>query len=152
MATITAFDAIRSFVEAGWTDAAPAPCPLVWDNESFTEPQPRGPATGADGKLAPNHWARIIISGDLWEQASIGSGDPTADRWDETGTLTVIAFAPVGTGSRTIRTVLTAFANMCRGEDIGAIEFQGIRFDPIGAKDDSGNWWGMHIVIDWIRS
>ncbi len=63
----------------------------------------------------------------------------------------VFVFVPVGASSRMIRELLTAFAEMCRGQDAGAVEFQDIRFDPIGAKDESGNWWGMHIVIDWIR-
>ncbi|MBP2229662.1 hypothetical protein J2847_002961 [Azospirillum agricola] len=151
MATIDSFDAIRSFVDAGWGDAAPVSCPLAWDNEPFTEPQPRGPAAGPDGKLIPNHWARVIISGDLWEQASIGTGEPAEERWDESGEITVIAFASVNTGSRTLRSILTAFAELCRGQDAGGIEFQDIRFDPIGAKDESGNWWGMHITINWLR-
>ncbi|CAO3446630.1 hypothetical protein [Azospirillum argentinense] len=153
MATIHAFSAIKSFIESRWPDAAPTKCPLAWDNDPFTQPQPRGPAPGpVPGQLAPNHWARVIVGGDLWDQESIGSGDPAEERWDEVGEMMVIAFAPTGTGSETIRKVLTAFAEMCRGQDTGIVEFRSIRFDPIGAKDDSGNWWGMTITINWTRS
>ncbi|MBP2302524.1 hypothetical protein [Azospirillum picis] len=150
MATIQAFDAIRSFIEAGWPDAAPQACPLAWDNEPIALPQPFGP-TGLDGAAVINAWGKVLVDGDLWSQQSIGSGDPAEERWDETGTLMVFAFSPVGSGSRLNRELLTAFAEMCRGQDIGSVEFQDTRFDPIGAKDDTGNWWGMHIVIDWIR-
>ena len=151
MATIQAFEAIHDFITTGWVDVAPVACPLVWDNEAIKPPEPFGPVDAGTGKATPRVWARILIEGDLWEQASIGGGDPAGERWDETGSVMVLAFAPINTGSRGIREVLTAFAEMCRGRDTGAIEFQDIRFDPIGVKDDTGKWWGMHIVIDWIR-
>ncbi|WP_376959657.1 hypothetical protein ABNQ39_07040 [Azospirillum sp. A26] len=150
MATIQAFNAIRAFIEAGWPDVAPQDCPLEWDNEPIKLPQPYGPAVpGADPP--PNAWGRVLIDGDLWEQAGIGTGSPDTDRWEETGSLMLFVFAPVNSGSRLNRELLTAFAEMCRGQDIGGIEFQDIRFDPIGAKDDTGSWWSMHIVIDWKR-
>lgn len=150
MATIYAFDAIRAFIETGWADASPT-CPLTWDNEPFAPPQPYGPTASGAGAAAVNAWGRVLIDGDLWSQESIGTGDPVTERWDETGSVIVFVFAPVDNGSRLNRELLTAFAEMCRGRDANGIEFQDIRFDPIGAKDESGNWWGMHIVIDWIR-
>lgn len=151
MATIQAFDAIRAFIEANWPDAAPQACPLAWDNEPVAMPPPFGPTDPSTNAAAVNAWGRALIDGDLWEQASIGTGSPTTDRWEETGSLTLFVFTPVNTGSRLNRELLTAFAEMCRGQDIGSLEFQDIRFDPIGVKDDTGNWWGMHIVIDWKR-
>jgi hypothetical protein len=151
MATIQSFDAIRAFIAANWPDVAPQACPLQWDNEPITLPQPFGPTDPATNLPAPNAWGRVLIDGDLWEQAGIGTGDPATDLWEETGSVILFVFTPVNTGSRLNRELLTAFAEMCRGQDIGGIEFQDIRFDPIGAKDDAGNWWGMHIVIDWKR-
>lgn len=151
MASIHAFNSIRSFIAANWSDITPRACPLAWDNEPITKPEPFGPTNPSTGAATINTWGKVLVDGDLWSQESIGTGDPASERWDETGSLMVFVFAPVGAGSEPNREVLTAFAEMCRGQDTGAIEFQDIRFDPIGAKDESGNWWGMHIVIDWIR-
>ncbi|BAI71473.1 hypothetical protein AZL_020400 [Azospirillum sp. B510] len=151
MATIQAFNAIRAFIRANWPDVAPRDCPLEWDNEPITPPQPYGPIDPSTNQPVVNAWGRVLIDGDLWGQASIGTGSPDTDRWEETGSLMLFVFAPVGTGSELTRELLTAFAEMCRGQDIGAVEFQDIRFDPIGVKDDTGSWWGMHIVIDWKR-
>ncbi|WP_372397100.1 hypothetical protein ABMY26_23815 [Azospirillum sp. HJ39] len=151
MSTIHAFDAIRAFIEANWSDAAPQPCPLAWDNEPFTLPQPFGPTDPVTRLPEIHAWGKALVDGDLWEQTSIGAGSPADDRWEETGSLTLFIFTPVNTGSRLNRELLTAFGEMCRGQEIGGIEYQSIRFDPIGTKDDTGNWWGMHVVIEWKR-
>ncbi|MBP2233085.1 hypothetical protein J2847_006420 [Azospirillum agricola] len=147
MASLHAFELLRSFVDATWPDAAPAPCPLNWDNEAFALPQP------FDAQDQPQCWGRVLVNGDLWEQQSIGAGDPAAERWGETGSLLLTVFAPVNAGSQPVRAQLTAFAEMCRGQDLGGqLELQDVHFDPIGTKDESGAWWGMTITIDWFRS
>jgi hypothetical protein len=138
MATDTAFDAIRAFIEANWDAAA---CSLAWDNEEFDPPEPDAGAS----------WGRVLVDGDLWERETIGTGSPATDRWDENGSVTLIAFVPVRTGSRLCRQRLREFADMLRGQDIGAIEFTGARFDPIGATDEKGNWWGMTVSVTWIK-
>lgn len=145
MASIRAFNALHSFIAASWPDAAPMACPLAWDNVPFTPPQPY------DQQDQLQCWGRVLVNGDLWDQQTIGSGTPAEDRWDETGSLVLTVFSPVGAGSEPNRSLLTAFAEMCQGQDIGTLEFQDMRFDPIGAKDESGVWWGMLITIDWIR-
>lgn len=145
MASIESFDAIRSFVDATWSDTAPMPCPLSWDNEPFKPPAP------FDEEDRPQCWGNVLVAGDLWDQASIGAGDPAEEAWEEVGSLTLTVFSAVGASSRPNRALLTAFATMVRGQDLGGLEFQGCHFDPIGAKDESGAWWGMSITIDWKR-
>lgn len=151
MASVHAFDAIRAFISDNWSDAAPVACPLAWDNEPFETPAELGPKDPVTHRSTPNAWGRVLIDGDMDEQQTVGGGDPAGERWDETGSVTLWVFFPAGHGSRTVRLLLTAFADLCRGQDIGAVEFQTIRFDPIGATDDTGKWWGMSASIDWIR-
>lgn len=146
MATDLAFDAIRSFVEAEWSE-----CKLAWDNEPFEVPQPFGDPDSVTGEAVPNSWGRILVDGDLYEQVSIGAGDPADERHDETGSVTLMTMTPVGTGSRENRRLMRMFAQMCCGQDIGQIEFLGARIDPIGDTDESGNWWQMNVTIQWIR-
>ncbi len=145
MASIHAFEAIRAFLDANWSDAAPQPCPLAWDNEPFTEPKP------FDQQDVPQCWGRVLVDGDLWDQRSIGSGDPTVELWQEEGRMTLTVFCPIGHSSRAPRGLLTAFADLCRGRSTSGVSFQDCHFDPIGAKDESGVWWGMTMSIDWIR-
>lgn len=138
MATDTAFTELRAFIVENWNFAT---CPLAWDNEPFDEPQP-------DHGVS---WGRVLVDGDMWEQATIGAGTPEENRWDETGSVVFSAMVPVNTGSLLCRQRLREFANLCRGQDIGTIEFMGARFDPIGAVDDAGNWWTMSVTIEWIK-
>lgn len=144
MATDEAFDQIRSFVESRWADAA-LTCPIAWDNEEFTEPKPY------DADDLPQHWGKVLIDGKLWSLESIGSGDPVDECWEEIGDLTFFAIVPVGTGSRRCRQVLTEFAQMCRGQEAGAVTFGDIIINPIGSTDAKGVWWTMSIVIEWKR-
>ncbi|AWK90350.1 hypothetical protein [Azospirillum thermophilum] len=143
MATDIAFDLLRAFVAAQWPDQAET-CPISWDNEPFTPPPPY------DDQDRPQHWLKVLVDGRLWDQQSIGTGDPRAERWVETGELLVLAMVPVGTGSRLCRQVLRAFAEMCRG-DTGSIEFGDVTFPAIGSTDDAGNWWSMQVIIEWKR-
>lgn len=147
MATDFAYDDIRSFIEANWSE-----CALAWDNEDFDLPPPYQEATDPiTGKLVPNCWGRVLLDGDLYEQVTIGTGDPSTERDDETGSLSLLTMTPVGTGSRENRRLMRTFADMCRGHEAGAVEFLGARIDPIGSTDESGNWWTMTVTVDWIR-
>lgn len=143
MATDIAFDLLRAFIEAQWPDQAET-CPISWDNEPFTPPAPY------DDEDRPQHWVKVLIDGHLWDQQSIGTGDPRSERWVETGELIVLVMVPVGTGSRLCRQVLRVFAEMCRG-DAGAIEFGDVTFPPISSTDDAGAWWSMQVIIEWKR-
>ncbi|KAA0593021.1 hypothetical protein J2848_005617 [Azospirillum lipoferum] len=145
MASIDAFDTLHSFIGTAWPDAAPMSCPLAWDNEAFTPPAP------FDAQDRPQCWGRVLVDASLWDQDSIGAGDPAEELWEEVGTLALTVFSPAGAGSRPNRDLLTAFAGMVRGQRLGGLEFRGCRFDPARAKDESGAWWGMTIIIDWKR-
>lgn len=144
MATADAFDAIRSFVEAAWPDSGMA-CPIAWDNEPFQLPAPY------DDQDQPQHWLKLLIDGRQIGLHSIGTGDPRAERWVESGDLIVLAMVPVRSGSRRCRQVLQAFADLCRGVDAGPITFGDVTWNPIGSTDEAGNWWSLQILIEWTR-
>lgn len=139
MSSDTAFNIIESFIKANWDTKK---CPLAWDNEPFDPPS---------SEDANARWAKIFVDGEQWEQQSIGEGGGLNELWNETGSVLFVVLVPVNTGSRLCRQTMREFADLCRGEDIGMVEFLGCRFDPIGRTDDDGVWWSMTVTVDWRR-
>lgn len=133
MTTATAYSAIRAHLEAEWETT-----PLAWDNEAFDTPDD-----------AP--WVLVEMTGDIWDQASIGAGDRTANRWQEEGELHLMVNVPFGTGSLTARTHAEALANIFRGLQLGAIEFRDISIGLGVRGEDRGAWWLLPVRINWIR-
>lgn len=133
MSTATAFTAIRAHLEANWTAT-----PLAWDNEAY-EP----------GDNAP--FVMVQITGDQWDQASIGAGDRLANRWEEEGELLLSVMVPTGTGSLLARQHAEALANIFRGLNLGDIEFRDISIGLGVAAEDRGGWWLLPVRINWIR-
>lgn len=135
MSTATAFTAIRAHLEAEWQAT-----PLAWDNETY----------------APNDntpFVMVQITGDLWDQASIGAGERTANRWEETGELLLSVIVPTGTGSLLARQHAEALANIFRGLNLDEsnIEFRDISIGLGVAAQDRGPWWLLPVRINWLR-
>jgi hypothetical protein len=135
MTTATAFTAIRAHLEAEWTTT-----PLAWDNETFS-PQDNTP------------FVMVQITGDLWDQHSIGAGDRLENRWEETGELLLSVIVPTGTGSLLARQHAEALANIFRGLNLDEsnIEFRDISIGLGVAAEDRGPWWLLPIRINWTR-
>ena len=133
MTTATAYAAIRAHLEAQWTTT-----PLAWDNEVFDTPE--------DGVFV-----MAQVTGDRWDQHSIGAGTRTANRWEEEGELLLSVIVPTGTGSLLARQHAEALANIFRGLNLGDIEFRDISIGLGVAAEDRGPWWLLPIRINWIR-
>ena len=140
MSTATAFTAIRAHLEANWTATA-----LVFDNEVIATP------ADASGNDLP--FVQVQITGDLWDQASIGAGDRLENRWEETGELLLSVIVPTGTGSLLARQHAEALANIFRGLNLDEsnIEFRDISIGLGVAAQDRGSWWLLPMRINWTR-
>lgn len=134
MTTAAAYTAIRNYLVSNWSATT-----LAWENEGFTKPNP------------PAAFVLVQITGDIWDQASIGAGDRTANRWQEEGQLMLDVIVPAGTGSLTARTHATALANLFRGLQLDDIEFRDISIGLGVAADERGPWWLLPIRISWIN-
>ena len=134
MSTAAAFTAIRAYLEANWTAT-----PMAWENEGFTKPSPPAP------------FVLVQITGDIWDQASIGAGDRASNRWEEAGELLLDVIVPTGTGSLTARTHATDLANLFRGLQLGDIEFRDISIGLGFAADDRGPWFLLPMRVAWIK-
>jgi hypothetical protein len=133
MTTATAYTAIRAHLEANWTTT-----PLAWDNEEFAPTQDAA-------------FVMVQITGDMWDQRSIGAGDRLQNRWEEEGELLLAVIVPTGTGSLLARQHAEALANIYRGLNLGDIEFRDISIGLGVAADDRGPWWMLPLRINWIR-
>lgn len=133
MTTATAFSAISAHLIAEWTTT-----PLAWDNEAFN------PAS-------QTAFVMVQMTGDIWDQASIGAGDRLQNRWQEEGELLLSVIVPTGTGSLIARTHAEALANIFRGLQLGAIEFRDISIGLGVRGEDRGAWWLLPVRINWIR-
>ncbi len=133
MTTATAFTAIRTHLEANWSTT-----PLVFDNETYA------PADNVP-------FVQVQITGDLWDQHSIGAGNRLENRWEEEGELLLSVIVPTGTGSLLARQHAEALANIFRGLNLGDIEFRDISIGLGVAAEDRGPWWLLPVRINWIR-
>lgn len=133
MSTATAYNAIRAHLVATWTTT-----PLAWDNEVFDTPDDSG-------------FVMAQVTGDIWDQQSIGAGDRLQNRWDEEGELLLSVIVPAGTGSVLARTYAESLANIFRGLQLGDIEFRDISIGLGVIAEDRGPWWLLPIRINWTR-
>jgi hypothetical protein len=112
---------------------------MAWENEGFMKPSPPAP------------FVLVQITGDIWDQASIGAGDRASNRWEEAGELLLDVIVPTGAGSLTARTHATALANLFRGLQLGDIEFRDISIGLGVAADDRGPWFLLPMRVAWIK-
>lgn len=133
MTTATAFSAIRAHLEAQWTTT-----PLAWDNEAFDTPD-----------NAP--FVMVQMTGDLWDQQSMGAATRLQNRWEEEGELMLSVIVPAGTGTLLARQHAEALANIFRGLQLGEIEFRDISIGLGVLPEDRGPWWLLPVRINWIR-
>jgi hypothetical protein len=133
MTTATAYSAIRAHLEANWTTT-----PLAWDNEEFAPTQDAA-------------FVMVQVTGDQWDQMSIGAGDRLDNRWEEEGELLLSVIVPTGTGTLLARQHAEALANIFRGLQLGEIEFRDISIGLGVVAEDRGPWWLLPVRINWIR-
>lgn len=140
MSTDVVYTAVRTFLEAQWTQTG-----LAWENEAFT------PQTDANGNPLP--YVSVEIAGNIYHQMSIGTGAPSNDLWREEGHVWLHVFVPTGSGSLTGRQLATALVDLFRGTTLDpAIEFRDISVGLGQPSSEDGAWWELSCSIEWIRN
>lgn len=134
MSTDGAYSLIRAYLVEHWTAT-----PLAWDNEGFAKPNPARP------------FIEVQVTGNIWDQASIGAGDRLEERWQEEGELFLNVIVPKGTGSLEARQIATQAANLFRGLQLGDIEFREISIGLGVPAEEHGPWWLLPVRISWLK-
>ncbi len=136
MATDAVYDAVKAYLTAQWTVT-----PIRWENELFEKPEP------------PSHWIAVALTGVLYGQQSIGASLQAANRWDETGSLWISVFAPIGVGASYARALAKQLADIFRGTTLlsGSLEFMDAVIGTNGPAPEEGNWFEILCSIEWRR-
>lgn len=141
MSSNTVESAVRAWVAANWTA-----CPVTYENETFTQPEPTG------NSASPATWLLIEFEGQDYQQESIGSGGGAAERWVETGAVLVHSMIETNAGAVTARSNATAFAYLLRGLQLpGDIRFRSMSIGNGGPGDEDGKWWALTLRAEWMR-
>jgi hypothetical protein len=141
MSSDVVFSAVRQFLAVNWTGA-----PLTYENETFVQPR------ATNFPAPPAQWVELEFVGDMYQQESIGSGDPAAERWTEGGAVLAHCFVQSGAGTLAARTTARQLADLFRGLELpDRIRFRSMSIGDGGPGDDDGNWWGLTLRADWLR-
>lgn len=137
MGSDVVYDAVRAHLEANWTAT-----PLVFDNEDAA-PDGRRPQEGAGA------WVMIEMTGNFYDQASIGSGSPVTDLWREDGLVFMTVMVRAGTGSRTARAYTKQLCDLFRGVELadGSIRFREASIGVGEKATPDGNWFGLPVQV-----
>lgn len=134
MASATAFQALRAFLDAEWRGA-----PLAWENEEFQVPDPA-------------HFVAVEVFGSSYEQQSIGSGSPAAERWTEEGVILFHVAVPAGTGSLAARQTAEALVTLLRGRELpGALQLGSSSVGSGRPANEDGQLFMLTARVDWSR-
>lgn len=139
MASQTARAAIRTFLDAQRSGGAIS-APLAYENEYADRP-------------ADSPWVFVRFQGLFYDQASIGAGAPTANRWTEEGAIMAHVRVPSGTGTTSAATIAEQIAELFRGRWLQPedIKFGIISIGDGEMADEDGNFWQMTVRAEWLR-
>lgn len=139
MASQTARAAIRTFLDAQ-RSGGNISASLAYENEGGDRP--------ADGP-----WVFIRFQGLFYEQASIGAGAPTANRWTEDGSVMAHVRVPSGSGTTAAATIAEQIAELFRGLWLqpSNIVFDTISIGDGEMADEDGNFWQITLRAEWRR-
>jgi hypothetical protein len=134
-------DAIKEFLGGAGTSGAWTNTPIEWPN-------------GSEGTFPPNPpapWVAMRMTGNIFDQESIGAGDPADNLWDEHGTLWLHVFVRVNTGESGARARAKALAKLFRGRQLldGHLQFGSMSIGMGEPGDDNGNYWRVSASIEW---
>lgn len=137
MASIEARTAIRAYIEANWPEPS---IERIYENEVLQTPD-----------LVPC-WIYIEIFGREYLQTSIGSGDPSKERWMEDGTVHAHVMVPIKTGAVEASRVATLFVRLLRGVKLpNNTEFGDAAIGAGDPGDERGKYWRLSATMDWER-
>jgi len=133
MASDLVYDAVRGHLLENWVET-----PLVFDNEDAA---PDG-VRPQDGQ-AP--WVQVEMTGDLYDQESLGSGSPATDLWRERGLIFMTVMVRSGTGSRLARRYAKQLCDLFKGADLagGTLQFVEASIGLGEKTTPDGNWFGL---------
>lgn len=136
MSSNTVYDAVRTYLQGAWTTT-----PLVFENER------------EDNVQDAAAWVYVEASGTIYDQASIGAGSQTANRYREYGTIFLHVFVPAGTGSTTARTYAKQLADLFRGLELnaGSLVFRAISIGAGEIGDDNGKYFRVSVSADYVQ-
>lgn len=132
------YDAIKAHLIANWSAT-----PIAWPNEPFDRP--------LDAASNPLPFVAVQITGDLYDQESIGESEQAANRWDEEGRIWLHVFAPTNSGHSTVRGAAKALADVFRGRTLlsGKLEFREAFIGEGEPGDDAGIYWRVSASVNW---
>jgi len=134
--TLTAYDAIRDWLEASWSFT-----PRRYENEDPLPPSGE-PAT----------FLYFECEGGMFAQMSIGAGSPAANLWRENGTAIFTICTPSGTGAETGRGLRQTLAGMLKGlalsPGLQCLAMRGLAGEPF-RRD--GNYYALPLLTEWRR-
>jgi hypothetical protein len=141
MSSDIVYQTIRDWMTANWTA-----CPVAYENEPFTPPAPtKYPA-------APACWIQVEFTGDSYEQASLGSGAPAAERWIETGEILFHFLVQTNGGTAAPRAHARALAENLRGlRFANGTRLNSMSIGDAGPGDLDGKWWSITLRAFWAR-
>lgn len=133
------YDVIKAYLGVQWGVTL-----IQWPNDdTFERPMIGG---------VPQPFIAFEITGDLYEQVSIGGGAQQAqNRWDETGRIWLHVFVKAGTGHTKARGAAKALANLFRGARMlnDRLEFMDASIGEGEPGDDNGVYWRVSVSIEW---
>lgn len=141
MASSTVYSTLRALLDDEWSTTT-----VRWENETFDVPEPTDPPA------TPAAWLAVELEGSSYTQRSIGSGNPTLERWVEEGTLVIYSLVQVNAGTLVARQNATAVANLLRGRTLsGDLRITDLSIGGGGPGDEDGMWWQLPVRINWQR-
>lgn len=134
MASPEAFDAVKDTLVDQWTVT-----PVVYENDRYSLP-PKATT-----------FVYVVMSGDLYEQASIGADPQPENLWRESGVVDLHVMVPNDSGSREARVLAKALVGLFKGREIDGVVFR----DAAIGRGDPGrsfaNYWALTASIDFQR-
>ena len=140
----TAYDLFKAFLSEEDTKALLADPdggaipPFAFENDGTEPPSP------------PKPWVKMMVTGQLYGQESIGAENHADNEWDETGKLVLSVMVRSGSGGKRSHNLARQLARLFRGRMLGPIEcMDAFIGEGGGAEAQNGNWYQRNVVIEW---
>lgn len=135
MSSLTAYGALRTWLEANWFTTA-----LRFENEDSYPP--------ADGSA----FVFFETIGGVFDQISIGAGSPDANLWREQGLAIFTCCVPNGVGVELARSYAQTLAHALKGLQLApGLTCQQMEIRPGEPFGDGGNYYGIPLITSWYR-
>lgn len=136
MSSLTAYDALRNWLVANWSNTA-----LRFENETSYPPDDGAP------------FVYFETAGGFFEQISIGAGSPDANLWREEGIALFHCCVANGVGAEIPRNYASTLARMLKGLvlPVAGLSCTSMQIRPGEPFGDGGNYYGVPLITNWYR-